>query len=85
MLQAILIWTVLGLVAGILAKLIFPGKQGGGLIKTILLGIAGSFVGGWVGSLFNIGTVGVFSLAGIATAVAGALLIIFLWGLITKK
>jgi uncharacterized membrane protein YeaQ/YmgE (transglycosylase-associated protein family) len=85
MLQSILIWTVLGLVAGILAKLIMPGKQGGGFFKTILLGIAGSYIGGWVGSLLGIGVIGVFSLAGIATAVAGAILLLFVWGLISKK
>lgn len=85
MLQSIVIWTVLGLVAGLLAKLIMPGRQGGGLLLTILLGIVGSFVGGWVGQIFGIGQVGVISVAGIVTAVVGALIVLFIWGLLTKK
>ena len=85
MLQSILIWSVLGLVAGILAKLIMPGNQSNSLITTILLGIAGSYVGGYVGSLFGWGVIGQFSLVGIGTAVAGALLLMFVWGLLFGK
>ena len=85
MLQSILIWSVLGLVAGLLAKLIMPGRQGGGIFLTIILGIVGSFVGGWAGQFFGIGQVGVISLAGIATAVVGALIVLFIWGLLSKK
>ena len=86
MLQAILIWTVLGLVAGILAKLIMPGNQSNSIIGTILLGIAGSIAGGWVGSLLGLGDAsGSFSLVGIAVAVGGALLLMFVWGLIFGK
>ena len=53
--MGILSWILLGLVAGILAKIIMPGKDGGGFIITIILGIAGAFVGGWVGSFFRVG------------------------------
>lgn len=47
--MGIISWIVLGLVAGMIAKLLMPGKDPGGCIITILLGIAGAFVGGWVG------------------------------------
>jgi uncharacterized membrane protein YeaQ/YmgE (transglycosylase-associated protein family) len=47
--MGILSWIVLGLVAGILAKWIMPGRDGGGFILTVLLGIVGAFVGGWIG------------------------------------
>ena len=41
-------WVVLGLVAGAIAKMIYPGSQGGGLIATMVLGIVGAFIGGYV-------------------------------------
>lgn len=74
----ILSWIVLGLLAGVLANFIMPGKGSGGWIITILLGIAGAFVGGWVGGFFGIGTVGGFSLGSIATATGGAVLLLFI-------
>ncbi len=46
--MSIISWIILGLLAGILAKWIMPGKDGGGFIMTTLLGIAGAVVGGWV-------------------------------------
>jgi uncharacterized membrane protein YeaQ/YmgE (transglycosylase-associated protein family) len=86
MLQALLIWTALGFVAGLLAKWIMPGSQGWNPITTILLGIVGSIAGGWCGRLLGLGdATGSFSIAGIITAVAGALLLMFLWGLIFGK
>ena len=84
-LQALLIWSALGLVAGILAKLIMPGKQGINPITTVLLGIIGSIIGGKVGSLIGWGVVGEFSIKGIATAVGGAVLLMFVWGLLFGK
>jgi len=71
-------WLLLGLVVGVLAKLILPGKDGGGLVLTTLLGIAGAFVGGFIGSLLGIGSVTDFSLGSLALATGGALLL--LWG-----
>ncbi len=77
--MGILSWIILGLLAGILAKWIMPGKDGGGMIVTILLGIAGAFVGGWVGSLIGLGTTGGLSLGSIVTATLGALLLLFIF------
>jgi uncharacterized membrane protein YeaQ/YmgE (transglycosylase-associated protein family) len=86
MLQALLIWTALGLVAGILAKILMPGKQGINPITTIWLGVVGSIAGGWIGAQLGIGdATGSFSLKGILVAVAGALLLMFLWRLIFGK
>ncbi len=84
-LLAILIWSALGFVAGLLAKLIMPGRQGINPITTVLLGIVGSIIGGKVGSLIGWGVAGEFSIKGIITAVGGALLLMFVWGLIFKK
>ncbi len=80
----IVIWIVLGLVAGILGKMILPGKDPGGWIVTILLGIAGAFVGGWVGGLFGMGTVGGFSLSSVITATVGAILLLVIYRMIKK-
>lgn len=83
--MGILSWIILGLLAGMLAKWIMPGKDGGGFIMTTLLGIAGAFVGGWVGSLFGLGAVGEFSLGSLITAIIGALLLLFIYNKMIKK
>ncbi|MCU7852854.1 MAG: GlsB/YeaQ/YmgE family stress response membrane protein [Candidatus Thiodiazotropha sp. (ex Monitilora ramsayi)] len=77
--MGIISWIVLGLIAGALAKWIMPGKDDGGFIITILLGIAGAFVGGYLGSLLGIGSVGDLSVISILTATAGAFLLLFLY------
>ena len=82
--MGILSWILLGLVAGILAKMIMPGKDGGGFIITIVLGIAGAFVGGWVGSFLGLGSTGGFSLGSIATATVGALLLLIIYRVVKK-
>jgi len=71
-------WILLGLVVGLLAKWIMPGPDPGGLVITILLGIAGAFVGGYIGSLVGLGSVTGFNLGSLALATGGALLL--LWG-----
>jgi uncharacterized membrane protein YeaQ/YmgE (transglycosylase-associated protein family) len=76
-------WIILGLIAGILAKYIMPGKDGG-LVVTSLLGIAGAFVGGWLGSFIGIGTTGEFSFASLITAVVGALVLLFVYRSLKK-
>lgn len=77
--MGIISWIILGLIAGVLAKWIMPGKDPGGMIVTILIGIAGAIVGGFIASLLGLGTVtGAFSLWSIVLAVLGSLLL--LWG-----
>jgi len=75
--MGLLSWLCLGLVAGILAKVLMPGRDGGGFLLTTLLGIAGAFVGGFLGSLVGVGTVSGFNLGSLATATVGAL--VLLW------
>ena len=72
-------WIVMGLIVGVLAKWIMPGKDPGGIIVTILIGIAGAFVGGYIGSLLGLGVVSGFNLVSIALAIGGALLLLFLY------
>jgi uncharacterized membrane protein YeaQ/YmgE (transglycosylase-associated protein family) len=78
-------WIVLGLIAGALAKWLMPGKDGGGLFITMALGIAGAFVGGYLGSFMGVGVTGSgINLASIGTATAGAFLLLFVYRTIKK-
>jgi uncharacterized membrane protein YeaQ/YmgE (transglycosylase-associated protein family) len=78
-------WILMGLIAGALGKWIMPGKDPGGIIVTILLGIGGALLGGWIGSMLGIGTVNSFSIGSILLAVGGALLILFLYRKFASK
>ncbi|MGJ9403996.1 GlsB/YeaQ/YmgE family stress response membrane protein [Arthrobacter sp. KK5.5] len=80
-----LAFLLLGLIAGAIAKLILPGKQGGGWIATLILGVIGALIGGWIGSLFGSGTAGFFDLISWFWAIIGALLVLIIWGFITKR
>lgn len=76
--RGILMWIIIGLVAGGIAKLIMPGKDPGGFIVTILLGIAGSILGGWLGSMvFATGG----GAAGLIGSIIGALILLGLYRL----
>tara|TARA_B110000046_G_C12970573_1_gene388738 strand:+ start:92 stop:340 length:249 start_codon:yes stop_codon:yes gene_type:complete len=70
-------WILFGLLAGILAKLIMPGRDGGGFVVTASLGIGGAFVGGWLGSFVGLGHIGEFSIGSLVTAIVGALVLLF--------
>ena len=83
--MGILSWILLGLIVGVLAKLIMPGKQGIGFIMTILLGIAGAFVGGFLGTLLGIGDIKGFDLTSILLATGGAILVLVIYGALKKK
>ncbi|MGL5073617.1 MAG: GlsB/YeaQ/YmgE family stress response membrane protein [Aeromonas salmonicida] len=72
-------WIVLGLLVGILAKWIIPGRDGGGFFMTVLLGIIGAMVGGYVGTLLGLGSVTGFNLSSIAIATMGALIVLFVF------
>jgi uncharacterized membrane protein YeaQ/YmgE (transglycosylase-associated protein family) len=84
MLVNILVWALFGLLAGVVAK--FIGKQPtrsdpAGIVLTIVLGIAGALIGGFIASqVFNL-DINTFSLAGFLVAVAGALLLLFIYRL----
>jgi len=77
-------WIVMGLVAGVLAKWIMPGNDPGGLIVTILIGIAGAFVGGFIGTLVGLGSVTGFDLVSMALAIGGALVLLYGYRLLNK-
>ena len=79
-----LTWIVLGGIVGTIAKLIMPGQDPGGFIITILLGIAGAFVGGYVSTLLGFGTVTGFDMTSLVIAVIGALILLFIYRTIKK-
>ena len=89
--MGILAWLALGLIAGALAKLIYPGHQGGGIFATIGLGILGALVGGFVGQALlgssgaAAASVGALTIPSVIFAVLGAMLLIFIWGLLTRR
>ncbi len=78
MLREILTWALLGLVAGTIAKKVMPGKDPGGFIVTILIGIAGAVVGGFAADFIGFGPASGFNFYSIFVAVGGALIV--LWG-----
>jgi len=79
-----LIWTaIIGLIIGAVAKLIMPGKDPGGWIVTILLGLAGSFIAGYLGRL--VGWYKEGQSAGFIMSVLGAVLLLYLYRLFIAK
>jgi uncharacterized membrane protein YeaQ/YmgE (transglycosylase-associated protein family) len=79
-------WIVFGLIAGALAKFIMPGRQGGGMILTTILGVVGALVGGFVGtSVLGFGDVSGFDVRSMAIAVGGALLLLFVHRLVQQR
>lgn len=83
--MGILAWIVLGLIAGLLAKFIMPGRDPGGIIITILLGIGGALVGGFLGTQLGFGGLSGFDLRSMAIAVGGAVLMLFVYRLLTQR
>jgi uncharacterized membrane protein YeaQ/YmgE (transglycosylase-associated protein family) len=69
-------WILLGLIVGVLAKWILPGKDPGGLIVTILLGIVGAVIGGYLATLLGLGAVTGFNLGSLVIAIGGAILVL---------
>lgn len=81
--MAILSWIVFGLVIGIIAKLLMPGRDPGGFIITILLGIAGALVGGFIGRAM--GFYGPGQAAGWLMSILGAVILLVLYRLLVRR
>ena len=78
-------WILLGLIAGAIAKAILPGRQGGGWILTLVLGVVGALLGGFIGSqIFGIGIEGFFDLSTWLLAIGGSILVLLIYGLVTR-
>jgi uncharacterized membrane protein YeaQ/YmgE (transglycosylase-associated protein family) len=83
MIGTIIAWIIIGLVAGALAKLIMPGDDPGGIIVTILIGIAGAFVGGFLTSLVGMGQGGLIWTIVVATI--GAIILLAIYRLLAGR
>ncbi len=78
--MGLLAFLIFGLIVGLVARAIMPGRQSMGLLATTLLGVAGSFVGGLIGSVIYGGPIFELHTAGIIGSLIGALLVMFLMG-----
>ncbi|PYR88242.1 MAG: GlsB/YeaQ/YmgE family stress response membrane protein [Acidobacteria bacterium] len=81
--MGILSWIVFGLVVGIIAKLLMPGRDPGGFIVTILLGIAGALLGGFIGRAM--GFYGPSQGAGWLMSIVGAIVLLLLYRLVARR
>jgi uncharacterized membrane protein YeaQ/YmgE (transglycosylase-associated protein family) len=84
--MSILAWIVLGLIAGIVAKALVPGRDPGGCIITIVIGIVGALLGGWLSTLLGFGGLaGGLDLRNLVIATLGAIVLLILWRLLTGR
>lgn len=84
--MGILAWIILGLIAGAIAKAIMPGRDPGGFIVTALIGIVGAVIGGFLGNMiFGIGGVSGVDIRSILIAVVGALLLLWIYRMATRR
>jgi uncharacterized membrane protein YeaQ/YmgE (transglycosylase-associated protein family) len=85
--MGIIAWIVLGLIAGLIANMLIPGRRQQGLILTCLIGIVGALLGGWIATkLFHIHSLqGFFNLSTWLTAIIGAAILLLAYHLITSR
>jgi len=82
--MGIISWIILGLVVGIIAKFLMPGKDPGGIFITILLGIAGAIAGGFVSAAIGFGQVTGFDLRSLIIAVCGSIVLLIIYRAVKK-
>ncbi len=85
--MGVIAWIVLGLLAGLLANMLIPGRRSQGLIVTCVIGIVGALAGGWVATrVFHVHTLnGFFNLSTWLTAIAGAAVLLLIFHLISER
>jgi len=77
---------ILGLIAGAIAKLILPGDQAGGWFATLILGVIGALLGGWIGSaVFGVGLENFWSIQTWIVAIIGSIVVLLIWGFFTRS
>ena len=82
----ILAWIVVGLIGGVIARLLVPGRGPGGIIITILLGIAGALVGGFISIALEVGNgVDDFDAGTIVLSVIGSMILLFVYGALARR
>ncbi|MEP6691311.1 MAG: GlsB/YeaQ/YmgE family stress response membrane protein [Gemmatimonadaceae bacterium] len=85
--MTVISWLIFGLVVGALAKYLMPGRDPPGCILTVVLGIAGAFIGGWIGSLFGWGhAMSInFELRSVALATLGAMVVLLAGRVVLRR
>jgi uncharacterized membrane protein YeaQ/YmgE (transglycosylase-associated protein family) len=83
--MGVISWIIFGLIAGALAKLLLPGDDPGGIIVTILIGIAGALIGGFIGTALGFGEVTGFNFGSFVIAIVGAIVLLLIYRMIRKK
>lgn len=85
--MGIIAWILIGLLAGLIAKALMPGKDPGGIIVTTLIGIAGGLLGGWLGKvIFGVDSIdGFFDLSTWIAAIVGSVILLALYRLVTRN
>lgn len=84
--MGIIAFLILGLIAGAIAKALLPGRQGGGWVITLVLGVVGALLGGFIGNaIFGIGLEKFFSIQTWIVAILGSLIVLLVYGMITKR
>ncbi|MBG6059125.1 putative membrane protein YeaQ/YmgE (transglycosylase-associated protein family) [Cryobacterium sp. MP_M5] len=77
---------ILGLIAGAIAKAILPGRQGGGWFLTLILGVIGAFLGGWLGSIiFGVNLGDFFSISTWLLAIVGSIIVLLVYGALAGR
>ena len=83
--MGLLSWVVFGLIAGAIAKFLTPGRDPGGCIITIIIGIVGAVLGGMIATWLGYGGISGFDFRSFVIAVLGAILLLFLWRMISGR
>lgn len=84
--MGIIAFLILGLIAGAVAKMILPGRQGGGWVITLVLGVVGALLGGFIGNaIFGVGLEEFWSIQTWLVAIIGAILVLVIYGFVTRK
>lgn len=83
--MGILSWILFGLLAGAIAKLLTPGDDKGGCLLTMILGIAGAALGGWIGTQLGFGSVTGFDLRSLGVAILGSVILLLLFRLVRRR
>ncbi len=78
-------WIVLGLIAGIVAKLLVPGRDPGGCIITVIIGVVGALLGGFLATALGFGGISGFDWRSLGIAILGAVLLLIVWRLVTGR
>jgi len=83
--MGILAWIILGLVAGAIAKALHRGDDPGGWIVTMIIGIVGAIIGGYIGTLLGWGSVDGFNIKSILLAIGGAIIVLAIYRALSTR